>query len=114
MAGDKFEVTTESLRATADTLGDRAATAAQIADKATAADVGARSWGALGLSLGLYAGYTSARESADRSIGEVKTFLADAGAALQNTARDYDEADRAGGAIFADIGSGLTGRGGTS
>ena len=114
MAGDEFEVTTQSLRATAGSFGDRADTAAQIADKAEAADVDAKSWGALGLSLGLYAGYTSARGSADRSIGEVRTFLTDAGAALQNTARDYDEADRAGGTLFADIETGLTGGGGAA
>ena len=112
MATDRFEVTTESLRATAGTLGDRADTAAQIADKAKAADVDTKSWGALGLSLGLYAGYTSARDNADRSIGEVKTFLTDAKTALENTARDYDEADRAGDVLFADIESGLTGGGG--
>ena len=107
MATDEFEVTTESLRATAGTFGDRADTADRIAGKAEAADVDTKSWGALGLSLGLYSGYTAARDSADRSIGEVKAFLTDTKSALENTARDYDEADRAGGTIFSDIESGL-------
>lgn len=111
---DSFEVTTEILRVTAGTLGDHADAAGRIADKTKAADVDTRSWGALGLSLGLYAGYTSARDGADHSIGEVKSFLTDAKAALENTARDYDEADRAGGTLFADLESGLAGGGGSS
>ncbi|HEY2271292.1 MAG TPA: hypothetical protein VGH30_00850, partial [Jatrophihabitantaceae bacterium] len=80
-------------------------------DKAKDADVATKSWGLLGLGLGLYSGYTSARDTADRSIAEVGTFLADAQTALQNTARDYDEADRSGGKLFNGISEGMGGGG---
>lgn len=103
MTGNRFEVTTATLRSVAASLGDHSDTAAQIGDKAKAADVDPKSWGALGLGLGLYANYTSARSSADRSIAEVQSFLADAKIALESTARDYDEADRAGGRLFTTI-----------
>jgi hypothetical protein len=107
MAGDQFEVATGSVRATAEVLGDRADAARRIAGKAAAADVDTKSWGLLGLSLGLYAGYSAARDSADGSIGAVGSFLTDAKSALEATARDYDAADRAGRALFADIESDL-------
>lgn len=107
MTGDQFEVTTATLRSVAGTLGDRSETAAQIGDKTKEADVDTKSWGALGLSLGLYANYTSARNSADHSIAEVKAFLADAKTALESTARDYDDADRAGGQMFSAIHDGM-------
>ena len=103
MTGNQFEVTTATLRSVAASLGDRSEAAAQIGDKAKAADVEPKSWGALGLGLGLYANYTSARNSADRSIAEVRSFLADAKTALESTARDYDEADQAGGQLFSSI-----------
>lgn len=109
MSSDQFEVTTASLRAVAGTLGDRADTAGGIADHARGSDVGAKSWGALGLSIGLYSGYTSLRDSADQGIGAVQAFLSDAKAALESSARDYDEADQAGGQLFTDVGSGLGG-----
>jgi uncharacterized protein YukE len=109
MSSDQFEVTTASLRAAAGNLGDRAETAGGIADCARAADVGAKSWGGLGLGLGLYAGYTAVRDSADHGIGAVQTFLTDAKTALESSARDYDEADHAGGRMFSDIGNGLGG-----
>jgi len=111
MNADRFEVTTGVLRSLAGTYGDRADTAGQIADKATAADVETRSWGLLGRSLGLYSGYTSARAGADRSIGEIKTFLTDLGTALTNTARDYDHADRSAAQLFDTIGKGMVGNG---
>jgi len=107
MTGNHFEVTTATLRSVAGTLGDRADTAAQIGDKATAADVDTKSWGVLGLGLGLYANYTSARNSADRSIAEVTAFLTDAKTALESTARDYDDADQAGGRLFDTIHHGM-------
>jgi uncharacterized protein YukE len=111
MSGDRFEVTTGVLRSLAGTYGDRADTAGRIADRATAADVEARSWGLLGQSLGLYSGYTTARAGADRSIGEIKTFLTDLRTALTNTARDYDRADRAAAQLFDSIGKGIVGKG---
>jgi hypothetical protein len=98
------------LRSVAAGLGDRAADAHQIADKAKDADVDTKSWGLLGLGLGLYAGYTSARDTANRSIAEVGSFLTDAQSALQNTARDYDDADRSGSTLFDGIADGM-GRG---
>ena len=64
MTANQFEVTTATLRSVAGTLGDRSDTATQIGGKAKDADVDTKSWGALGLGLGLYAGYTSARGSA--------------------------------------------------
>jgi DNA-binding protein YbaB/uncharacterized protein YukE len=109
MSGNDFEVTTATLRSVAGSFGDRADTAGQIGDRAKDADVDTKAWGALGLGLGLYAGYTSARDSADRSIAEVTTFLTDAKAALESTARDYDEADRSGGQMFAAIHDGMGG-----
>lgn len=108
MTGNQFEVTTATLRSVAASLGDRSDTAAQIGDKTKAADVEPKSWGALGLGLGLYSDYTSARTSADRSIAEVTAFLADARTALESTARDYDEADRAGGQLFTTIHEGMS------
>jgi len=108
MSGDQFEVTTASLRSVASAFGDRAAESTEIANKAREADVDTKSWGLLGLGLGLYAGYTSARNTADRSIGEVTSFLTDAKTALENTARDYDEADRAAGQMFGDIDKALS------
>lgn len=105
---DQFQVTTATLRSVAGTFADRADEAGQIADKAKQADVDTKSWGLLGLGLGLYAGYTSARNAADHSIGEVKSFLTDAKAALESTARDYDEADQAGGQLFGDIDRGMS------
>ena len=107
MTADEFEVTTAALRAVAGRLGDRSDTAARIGDKARAADVDTASWGALGLGLGLYTDYTSARTSADHSIAEVTAFLTDARTALESTARDYDDADRAGGQLFTTIHNGL-------
>lgn len=109
MTGNQFEVTTATLRSVAGSLGDRSDTAAQIGDKAKEADVDTKSWGALGLGLGLYANYTSARTSADRSIAEVTAFLTDAKSALESTARDYDEADHAGGQMFTAIHDGIGG-----
>jgi uncharacterized protein YukE len=107
MTGNQFEVTTATLRSVAGSLGDRADTAAQIGDQAEAADVDTKSWGALGLGLGLYANYTSARTGADRSIAEVRAFLTDAKTALESTARDYDDADQAGGHLFTTIHNGI-------
>jgi hypothetical protein len=109
MSADQFEVTTASLRSVAAGLGERAADADQIADKAKDANVATKSWGLLGLGLGLYSGYTSARDTANRSIAEVSNFLTDAQTALQNTARDYDEADRSGGSLFDGISAGMGG-----
>jgi hypothetical protein len=109
MSTDKFEVTTATLRSVAGTLGDRAEDSSQLADKAKEADVDTKSWGLLGLSLGLYAGYTTARDTADHSIGEVTAFLTDARTALQSTARDYDAADRSGGELFGDIAQAMDG-----
>jgi hypothetical protein len=103
MAGEQFQVTTATLRSVAGQLGDAGDEAGRIADRAKDADVETKSWGLLGLGLGLYAGYTSARDTANGSIGKVKTFLADAERALQNTARDYDDADKAGGQLFGTI-----------
>jgi uncharacterized protein YukE len=103
MTSSQFTVSTATLRAVAGSLGDRAGQAGQIADQAKQADVGTTSWGLLGLSLGLYAGYTSARTTADHSITEVQSFLTDARTALQSTARDYDEADQAGGELFGGV-----------
>jgi hypothetical protein len=111
MSADQFQVTTATLRSVAGDLGRHAEVAQQIADKAKDADVATKSWGLLGLGLGLYSGYTSARDTADRSIAEVGTFLADAQTALQNTARDYDEADRSGGKLFNGISEGMGGGG---
>ena len=109
MTGNHFEVTTAALRSVAGSLGDRSDTAAQIGDKTKEADVDTKAWGALGLGLGLYANYTSARNGADGSIAEVKAFLTDARTALESTARDYDEADRAGGQMFTAIHDGMGG-----
>jgi hypothetical protein len=109
MTSNQFEVTTASLRTAAGSLAGHAESAGQIAEHARTADVDTKAWGALGLGLGLYAGYTSARTSADRSIGEVQAFLTDAKTALQSSARDYDEADQAGGKIFDDIHKGMGG-----
>lgn len=103
MTADHFQVHTPTLRSVAARLGDRADTAGAISDKAKEADVDEKSWGALGLGLGLYSGYTSARTSADRSIGEISSFLTDARSALEASARDYDEADQAGGQLFGTI-----------
>jgi hypothetical protein len=103
MTSSHFQVTTATLRTVAGTLGDRAEDARQLAEKAKDADVDTKSWGLLGLGLGLYGNYTSARDSADRSIGEVTAFLTHAQAALQSTARDYDAADQAGEQLFGDI-----------
>jgi hypothetical protein len=111
MSGNQFEVTTATLRSVASALGDRAEQSRQIADKADEADVDTKSWGLLGLSMGLYAGYTSARNSANHSIGEVTAFLTDAQTALTSTARDYDEADQCGGKLFGDIDSAMGGGG---
>lgn len=107
MSGDQFEVTTAALRSIAGRLGGHADTAGQIAATAAEADVDTKSWGALGLGLGLYAGYTSARSSADRSIAEVRSFLTDAQTAVESSARDYDQADEAGGTMFSSIHSGM-------
>ncbi len=107
MSQSQFEVTTAALRSAAARLGGRGDTAEQIGTKAKGADVDTKAWGALGLGLGLYAGYTSARDSADRSIAQVSSFLADARSALQATARDYDEADQAGGQLFSAVHDGL-------
>jgi hypothetical protein len=107
MSTAHFEVTTAALRSAAASLGDRGETATQIGTKAKAADVDAKAWGALGLGLGLYAGYTAMRDSADHCIAEVSSFLADATSALQDTARDYDQADQAGGQLFSAIHDGL-------
>jgi hypothetical protein len=108
MSGSEhFQVTTATLRAVAGQFGGEADQAGQIADRAKEADVATESWGLLGLSLGLYAGYSSARTAADTSIGKVKTFLLDAQTALQSTARDYDETDRAGGQLFEALHKGL-------
>ena len=109
MTGNQFEVTTATLRSVAGSLGDRSDTVAKIGERAKDADVDTKAWGALGLGLGLYAGYTSARNSADHSIAEVGSFLSDAKAALESTARDYDEADRAGGQLFTSIHDGMGG-----
>lgn len=107
MTSNRFEVTTATLRSVAGSLGGHADTAGRIAEKAADADVDTKSWGALGLGLGLYAGYTSARSSAERSIAEVKSFLTDAHTAVESSARDYDEADAAGGRMFSSIHSGM-------
>jgi hypothetical protein len=107
MSGDQFVVTTGVIRSVAATYGDQAATAGRIADKATAADVETKSWGLLGQSLGLYAGYTTARAGADCSIGEIKSFLTDIATALTNCARDYDEADRSAAQLFESVGESL-------
>jgi uncharacterized protein YukE len=109
MSSNQFEVTTAALRTAAGSLGDHADTAGKIAEQARAADVDTASWGALGLGLGLYAGYSAARAGADRSIGEVQSFLTDAKAAVESSARDYDEADGAAGQMFGSIHSGLEG-----
>lgn len=98
-----FEVTPSILRSVAGNVGEQAATADRINARAQAADVDTKSWGALGLGLGLYAGYTSMRSSADRSIAEVRSFLQHATSALQSTARDYEEADHAGAQLFSAI-----------
>jgi hypothetical protein len=111
MTSSQFQVTTAALRSVAGTFGDRAEDSRQLADKAKDADVDTKSWGLLGLSLGLYAGYTSARDTADHSIGEVTAFLTDAQAALQSSARDYDAADQCGGELFGDIAQGMDGGG---
>jgi uncharacterized protein YukE len=100
---DQFTVTTATLREVATQLGERAEEADQIAGKAKQADVDTKSWGLLGLGLGLYANYTSARDTANASIAKISSFLTDAQSALQNTARDYDQADQAGGALFESI-----------
>lgn len=105
---DQFEVATATLRAVAGQFGDRADEAGKIADKAGEADVDTKSWGLLGLSLGMYAGYTSARSTADESIGKVRTFLTDAQSALSATADDYDAADHNGGQLFDTIQKGLS------
>jgi Excreted virulence factor EspC, type VII ESX diderm len=109
MTSSQFQVTTATLRTVAGTLGDRAEDSRQLAEKAKDADVDTKSWGLLGLGLGLYSNYTSARDTADKSITEVTAFLTDAQAALQSTARDYDAADQAGGQLFGDIGSAMDG-----
>jgi hypothetical protein len=109
MTGNQFEVTTATLRSVAGTLGDRAEDSRQLADKAKEADVDTKSWGLLGLGLGLYDNYTSVRDTADQSIGQVTSFLTDAQTALQSTARDYDDADQCGGQLFGDIGQGMDG-----
>lgn len=92
----QFEVATETLRSVADQFGQQSETAGQIADAAREADVDTKSWGLLGLGLGMYAQYSSARSTADGSIGEIKSFLSDAQTALQATAADYERADRSG------------------
>ncbi len=74
---------------------------------ARSADVDTVSWGALGLALGLYDGYSSARSSAHRSIGEVRSFLTAARAAVEASARDYDAADQAATELFTTITSTL-------
>jgi len=102
-ASDAFEVNTATLRGVANQLGGKADEADTIAQKAKSADVATHSWGLLGLSLGLYANYTSARNTADRSIGEVKAFLGKAETAVNDTARDYDDADAAAAKLFAAI-----------
>ncbi len=107
MSQSQFEVTTAALRSAAASLGDRGDTATQIGVKAKGADVDTKAWGALGFGLGLYTGYTAVRDCADRSIAEVSSFLADAKSALAATARDYDEADQAGGQLFSAIHDGL-------
>jgi hypothetical protein len=109
MTSSEFQVTTATLRTVASTLGDRAEDSQQLSDKAKEADVDAKSWGLLGLGLGLYGNYTSARDTADQSIGQVTAFLTDARAALQSTARDYDDADQCGGQLFGDIGQSMDG-----
>jgi hypothetical protein len=109
MTSGSFEVTTSTLRTVAGTLGDHADTAGQIGDKARDADVETQSWGGLGLGLGLYEGYTSARTSAQHSLAEVRSFLTDAKTAVESSARDYDEADRAGGQLFGDISDAMGG-----
>lgn len=111
MSADQFVVVTAALRAVANRFGDRADDAAAVADRARSAEVGARSWGLLGLSLGLYAGYTSARSTAEHSITQVQAFLTDAKGALQSTARDYDQADEACGQVFDTIGRTMAGGG---
>lgn len=107
MTGNEFHVHTDTLRSVAGMLGDRGQEASRLAQQANDADVDTKSWGLLGLGLGLYAGYTSARDTANHSIGEVTAFLQHARTALQSTARDYDEADAAGGKLFAGIDSEL-------
>lgn len=112
MSGDQFQVTTAALRSVANGLGDRAADAKDIAQKAADADVDTKSWGLLGLGLGLYSRYTSARDTADRSIGEVGAFLDHAQSAVQSTATDYDEADQGGSTMFRTIDDRMGGGGG--
>jgi hypothetical protein len=109
MTSSQFQVTTATLRTVAGTLGDRAEDSRQLAEKAKDADVDTTSWGLLGLGLGLYGNYTSARDTADKSLGEVTAFLTDAQSALQSTARDYDAADQAGGQLFGDIDQSMDG-----
>jgi uncharacterized protein YukE len=109
---DQFTVTTANLRSVADALSSRAEQSRQLAGRAKDADVGTKSWGLLGLSLGLYAGYTSARDTADRSVREVTSFLTDAQTALQSTAQSYDAADQAGRQLFRTISDGTGGSAG--
>src|SRR5579875_2773334 len=111
MSGDQFQVTTATLRTVAGDLGRRADDAQQIADKAKDAEVATHSWGLLGLSLGLYAGYTSARNTAEHSIGEVTNFLQHAQKALGDTADAYDEIDAAGKKLFGTLDSAMSGGG---
>lgn len=109
MGGTDFEVTTAALRSAAAGLGDHADAADRIAASARSAEVETLSWGALGLSLGLYAGYTAARTGAERSIGEVRSFLSAARAAVEASARDYDAADAMAARLFVGIESTLEG-----
>ena len=109
MTSNDFDVAITSLRTVGAALGDHAATADAIATAARAADVDTVSWGALGLALGLHDGYTSARTSAVRSLGEVRSFLAAAGAAVESSARDYAAADQAAATLFTGIGHDLDG-----
>lgn len=109
MSGDQFLVTTATLRTVAGDLGRRAEDARQIADRAKDAEVATHSWGLLGLSIGLFAGYTSARNTAERSIGEVTEFLRHAQKALGDTADAYDSIDAAGKKLFGTLDSAMSG-----
>jgi uncharacterized protein YukE len=103
----QFVVRTATLRAVSGQMGDGAGQAEQIASAARSADVERKSWGLLGHGLGLYDRYTSARNSADKSISEIKSFLSDAQQALTKTADDYEHSDQAGSQALNTAGEGL-------
>lgn len=100
---DEFKVDTDALQGMAEKLRTQSETAAKLGQDAHAANVAPKSWGALGLTVGLFSQYTVLRDQAYTSLAKSQSYLSWMSETVRDVAVAYEAVDTGAAQSFSEI-----------